>query len=435
MAMVRPAIPLALALTLAPACGHKGPPLAPRRRTPPALSDFRLAQRGAALEISCTAPGASVEGVFFDHVDVELFWGEGWIDLEKKGQRRSVRAEPGARVVETVPLPAPGTLVRAAGRAAAGRDKGQRSLILALETHEPLSPPNDLAVRLRAKGVTLNWRGVHPEKISPPDLGPVGGSRPPFTEGPAFGTGPSPRERDAPGGPASDAAPEGADARPGEPGGEGGEREPASPTVEPSPDEATREDLGPDEASGDVVRPDEGVAEDDTSISALPLPRSHGFRVYRRLQSSAYRAPLNVEPVEKRLFTDTAAPLGATVCYVIRAVGSTEPLIESAPSNEVCLGVRDIAPPPPPSGLAVVPRDGGLEVVWSPSPESDLGGYRIYRAIGEGEGERVGEVPAGTTAWLDTGPKAGVLYRYTVTAFDLAGNEGPASGSAQGRGQ
>ena len=424
MPMVRPAIPLALALTLAPACGHKGPPLAPRLRTPPALSEFRLAQRGTALEISCTAPGASVGGVLFDHVDVELFWGEGWIDLEKKGQRRTLRAEPGARVVETVPLPAPGTLVRAAGRAAAGRDKGQRSLILALETHEPLSPPNDLAVRLRAKGVTLSWRGVRPEKIPPPDLGPVGGLRRPFAEGPAFGTGAPPRESDAPEGPPSDAAPEEADERPGEPGGEGGEGEPASATDEAPPGEATGEDVGLDE----------DAAEDDSAPSVLPLPRSHGFRVYRRLQSSPFRAPLNVEPLERRLFTDTAAPLGATVCYLIRAVGSVEPLIESAPSNEVCLDVRDIAPPSPPSGLAVVPRDGGLEVVWSPSSESDLGGYRIYRTIGEGEVERVGEVPAGTTAWLDTAPQAGVLYRYTVTAFDQAGNEGPPSGSARGRG-
>jgi hypothetical protein len=119
---------------------------------------------------------------------------------------------------------------------------------------------------------------------------------------------------------------------------------------------------------------------------------------------------------------------------VIRAVGSTEPVIESAPSNEVCLDVRDIAPPPPPSGLAVVPREGGLEVVWSPSSEADLGGYRIYRAAGGGEPERVGEVPAGTTVWLDTETETRVLYRYTVTAFDQAGNEGPPSGAAQGRG-
>ena len=66
MAMARPALLLALALALAPACGHKGPPLPPRRHTPPSLVDFRLAQRGDSLELSCTAPATSIEGVQFD---------------------------------------------------------------------------------------------------------------------------------------------------------------------------------------------------------------------------------------------------------------------------------------------------------------------------------------------------------------------------------
>jgi predicted small lipoprotein YifL len=423
MAMVRPATLLALALTLAPACGHKGPPLPPRRRTPPTLSEFRLAQRGEALEISCTAPTASVEGVLFDRVDIELFWGEGWVDVEKKGQQRSLRAEPGARVVETVPLPPPGTLVRAAGRATVGRDKGQRSLILALETHEPLSPPVDLSARLRASGVTLSWRGIRPEKLPPPDLGPVGGFRRPFARDPSSAPGTPPREGvDSP---APDAASERTPGKRGEAPGEGGGRAAGvTPSDEPAPDETI----------GDAVSADEDAAEGDPAVPAQPLPRRHGFRVYRRLPPGTYRAPLNPEPQERRLFTDVDAPLGATVCYVIRAVGSVEPLIESAPSNEVCLDVRDIVPPAPPSGLAVVPRGGGLEVVWSPSSDNDLGGYRIYRAAGAGEAEKVGEVPAGTTVWLDTAPQPGVLHRYTVTAFDQAGNEGPPSGAAQGRG-
>jgi hypothetical protein len=215
-----------------------------------------------------------------------------------------------------------------------------------------------------------------------------------------------------------------------EPGGPGDQRGAGeAPSVRPPTDEPRP----PRKTAGDDSEAAEDAAEDDDAL-ARPLPRRHGFWVYRRLPPGDYRGPLNHEPQERRLFTDTTAPLGSTVCYVIRAVGSTEPLIESAPSNEVCLDVRDIAPPPPPSGLAVVPREGGLEVVWSPSPEGDLGGYRVYRSVREGAAERVGEVPVGTTVWLDTGTQAGVLYRYTVTAFDQAGNEGPPSGAAQGRG-
>jgi hypothetical protein len=420
MSAARPGIIVALALTLVPACGHKGPPLPPRRRTPPALSDFRLAQRGAALEISCTAPRASVEGVAFDRVNVELFWGEGWVDLEEKGRRRVVRTEPGARVVETVPLPPPGTLVRAAGRATVGRDKGQRSLILTLETHEPLSPPSDLTARLRLKGVGLSWRGVRPEKIPPLVLGLVGSMRRFFVSGCGAG-GSEERAGDEP--PSPVAASREAGKKPTRPGAESGL------SGAEAPDEAAR--VAGERRAGAAG---EGAhAGEDVTLTSH-LPRANGFRVYRRLQSSTYGAPLNDEPLERRLFTDEHAPLGTTVCYAIRAVGSVEPLIESAPSKEVCLEVRDITPPSPPSGLAVVPRETGLEVVWSPSPEGDVAGYRIYRATGEGEAESVGEVPADTTVWLDPSPESGVLYSYTVSAFDKAGNVSPPSGAAQGRG-
>ena len=93
---------------------------------------------------------------------------------------------------------------------------------------------------------------------------------------------------------------------------------------------------------------------------------------------------------------------------------------------------RDVVPPAPPSGLAVVPREGALEVVWSPSPDAGLDGYRVYRWVDEGERELVAEIAAGTTTWLDDTGQGGILYRYTVTAVDAAGNEGPASGVAEG---
>ena len=74
--------------SLLPACGHKGDPLPPLRRTPPAPADFRLAQRGDVLELLATAPAASVDGVAYDRRGVEFLYGTGEADLEKRGQRR-----------------------------------------------------------------------------------------------------------------------------------------------------------------------------------------------------------------------------------------------------------------------------------------------------------------------------------------------------------
>jgi hypothetical protein len=152
-------------------------------------------------------------------------------------------------------------------------------------------------------------------------------------------------------------------------------------------------------------------------------PRTSGFFVYRRLGSAAYGAPLVEEPLERRSLSDTLVPRGATACYVVRAASSTEPLIESAPSNEACVEVRDIAPPAPPAGLAVLPREGGLEVLWSPSAEADLAGYRVYREAPGGPPEKVADVESSHAAWLDETVERGVVYRYTVTALDQAGNE------------
>ena len=112
-----------------------------------------------------------------------------------------------------------------------------------------------------------------------------------------------------------------------------------------------------------------------------------------------------------------------TACYVVRAVASTEPLVESATSNEACVGVRDIAAPAPPAGLAVLPREAGLEVLWSPSADTDVAGYRVYRTTPVASRERIAEVVANHSAWLDETARRGVAYAYTVTAFDQAGNE------------
>ena len=115
----------------------------------------------------------------------------------------------------------------------------------------------------------------------------------------------------------------------------------------------------------------------------------------------------------------------------MRAVASTEPLIESAPSNEACLERRDITPPGAPVGLAVLPRQGGLELLWSPSPEEDLAGYRVYRAAEGSAPQRLAELAPSKAAYLDESAVKGVVYHYTLTAFDQAGNESPPSDAVE----
>jgi hypothetical protein len=369
-------------VSVSPACGHRGDPLPPLRHTPPGLAEFRLAQRGDALEVSLLTPAASVDGLPYEWLVVEILFAEGGKDLEKAGDRREVLAYARQRVVETLPLPAPGTIARAAARGIVGREKGPRTLTMALVAQSPVAAPGELRARLVAGGVRLDWVGDVPKPVSATVLPPRMPGMPGMP-GPASGPGARPGASRAP------------------------ESTPSPLPPRPVPPEGTQD------AAGEPTK--------ETTVE----PRKAGFNVYRRVGTESYRLPLVQEPVEERTATDTTAPPGAVACYVVRAAASVDPLVESASSNEACLEVKDIEPPEAPAGAAVLPRERGLEMLWTPSPEDDLAGYRVYREAPGEPRSRIAEVEAARSAWLDTTARPGVVYQYDVTAFDRAGNESP----------
>jgi len=137
-------------------------------------------------------------------------------------------------------------------------------------------------------------------------------------------------------------------------------------------------------------------------------------------------------PLQAATFEDTAAAPGQSVCYVVRLVAATAPVIESVSSNEACLAVKDVAAPAAPAGVAVLVREGAIEVSWSPSSEPDLAVYRVYRGAPGAAPKRLAEVAAGESTYRDTPAEHGVPFLYTVTAVDAAGNESPPSDAAEG---
>jgi len=145
-----------------------------------------------------------------------------------------------------------------------------------------------------------------------------------------------------------------------------------------------------------------------------------------------YTSPL-APPTDAKAFTDTAAPLGQTVCYVVRAVASREPLVESSSAEEACLAVADVAAPGTPTGLTILPAAEGLELSWSPSPEADLAGYRVLRSTGGPDtAEQIAEVAPNQTQYLDKIAAPAVVYFYRLVAFDQAGNASPPSDAVEG---
>jgi Fibronectin type III domain len=347
----------ALLLLLLPACGKRGDPLPPLRRTPPALAVFRIAQRGDQLEIRYTAPRSSVEGAKMPELAVETMRLDGDGDLEKQGRRTKRKATPGEEVVVREPLPPPGTVVRIAARALVGSESSPRSGPLVLRVQPPFPAPSDLVAEIVPEGVSLAWKGEKPAPVAPV---------------------PSP-------------SPSPSASRPSAPG--------LPPGASPPP---------------------------------TPPPFPGGFWVYRRPASGVVGPPLTAQPTGERKLTDTTTTLGSRWCYTVRAVAAIEPLVESASSEEACVDSKDVFAPAPPAGLSAVGRDDGVELTWSPSPEGDLAGYRVWRAVGKGTPERIAELPAGERQYVDTTAIRGTTYRYSVTAFDQAGNESAHSAPAEG---
>jgi hypothetical protein len=356
------------------ACGKRGDPRPPLRKNPQPLSFFRIAQRADRLEISGTAPRSSTEGVALKTLTVEILRADGEGDFTKLAQKRSITVQPGEPFTEPETLPAAGTVVRVAARAVASGKLSVMTGILTLPVQPPPAPPSDLTAVLNADGVALKWSGKRPNPLPTPEPAPPVVSAVPGQPGtPASGT-------------------------------------PAAGTPPPAPH------LGP--SAGPGAAPAAGT----TTPPAPPAPKA-GFWVYRRAQAGRYERPLFAEPTPDKSHLDANAVAGQDWCYVVRAVVSHEPVIESASSNEACLTARDISPPTVPAGLTLLAQAGALELRWSPSPEADLAAYRVYRAAPTGAPEKLADVPAGTTVYLDATAAAGTAYRYTITAVDRVGNE------------
>lgn len=364
--------------TLHVACGKRGDPLPPLRRTPQAVAELAIAQRGGELELRLQAPRATTEGERLGVVTVELARAVGSGEFQKTATRRQLKAAPGERLVLTEALPAVGTVVRVAAVAIANKRSSVMSPLRSLTVADAVPPPTGLVAALEPDGVRLTF--------TPPD--PMPAWIQPSPE-------PSPPSKRPPSAPAAPGAPAPAPARTPEP----------TPSPEPSP---------------------------EATPSPEPVPETAGLFLYRRDEGGEYAAPLVTEPFRgEATFLDATAALGARVCYVARTVVSGAPLIESGASNESCVGVEDKKPPAAPQGVAVLATDAGIEVSWSPSPEPDLALYRVYRQASGGGPERIAEVRAPETSALDVSAGAGRLV-YFVSAVDAAGNEGPRSTPVEG---
>jgi fibronectin type 3 domain-containing protein len=154
------------------------------------------------------------------------------------------------------------------------------------------------------------------------------------------------------------------------------------------------------------------------------VPGAPAGVVYRVLRRSAGQESSSVIGTSGAPeYLDSSAEFGKAYEYAVQAaVKSGQSEAESEISEPVSFTPVDRFPPAVPAGLSVLAGTGTVELVWERNQETDLRGYRIYRAAGDGPMQSTGElieVPSYSDAKIESGKH----YRYAVTAIDQLGNE------------
>jgi hypothetical protein len=339
-----------------------------------------------------------VDGSRLPVFDLELLSAPREGDFAKIARVTRRRVAPGERIVEETPLPEPGTTLRFAARARADGRASRLTTPVALTTMAEVPAPSALEVRSDPAGVRVSW-------TAPELRARIDGLGPPPPQGAV--------DTQEPGEAAVRPVPStmaGASAE-GSPGAvpPAPETPPAAPEVPPASTPAPEASPGAVPASPLPV--------------AVPSWTGPGFFVYRRAKAGDYDRPLETEPVAAGPITDATVTPGEEWCYEVRTVLSMTPLVESEPCDEACLAFEDVAAPATPAGVAARGVEGGVEISWSPSDESDLALHRVYRWSEGQPVAPIADVPAPETTYLDREAPEGVVARYSVTAVDGVGNE------------
>jgi len=164
------------------------------------------------------------------------------------------------------------------------------------------------------------------------------------------------------------------------------------------------------------------AGDKEVKLSWQPMSGVAFFHVYRRVPPSGFpEDPIGI--VEANSFLDQGLQNRVLYCYQVRAtIMSEDTPIEGIGTEEVCTIPEDKVPPPAPSGLSVLKKEGMIELDWFPVETEPVKGYHVWRGRCGGPFERLTDVPVERTFFVDH-PPAGGCWVYGVTALDLEGNE------------
>ncbi len=133
-----------------------------------------------------------------------------------------------------------------------------------------------------------------------------------------------------------------------------------------------------------------------------------------------------VEGAETTEFSDSGFQMDAAYRYRLAAF-LKEGKVCGVYTDDLAIDTSDRFPPAPPASLNAVHTPQGVHLLWPRSPDSDVAGYRIYRATrSEGPFQLLNQDALSTdTVYIDSTVASGNFYVYQVTAVDRSrvGNE------------
>ncbi|MBF8300716.1 MAG: hypothetical protein HW394_1086, partial [Acidobacteria bacterium] len=186
--------------------------------------------------------------------------------------------------------------------------------------------------------------------------------------------------------------------------------------------------LPPEPVPFDTPQPP-GPAVPQIADGSVP-PGPTTYNVYRELAPDPFVLPpavalppwrvaaptaINPEPLDETSIADVVE-FGRARCYTVRAQRGA---VMSEPSPLACITPIDVFPPAAPAGLAAVPSEGGISLIWEPNAELDLGGYLVLRReAGDATLRQLTDAPIGVARYRDTTVRPGTRYVYSVVAVD-----------------
>jgi hypothetical protein len=419
------AVLLCVAMAAA-ACGKRGAPLAPFVRVPAALTQVTAARVGNEVYVTVTVPAENIDASIpgdVGRVDIYAYSGRVMPPLARFAEVARVVASipvaPPPLPDMPVPTPAPGFVDPA------GAWQGTMVTVRDTLTDEEFVQGPELTVDPRRARTALS---------AAPVVAPTGGLKRFYVAIP-FSTRGRP-------GPPSAAAEFALTALPDPPAAVRASYTDAGVSLvwEPSGgligfilDQPLAPEPAPFDAPIINVVPIAGVPLSVPADPAVP-PGPTTYNVYRDLApdplavpgtiatpewSAPPPLPVNASPLPALAATDEIE-FGRPRCYTVRALRGVAPaVVMSEPSAPVCVTPIDIFAPAVPTGLAAVPSEGGISLIWEPNLELDLGGYLILRREGSDATLRqLTDAPIVDARFRDTDVKPGTRYTYSVVAVD-----------------